>query len=114
MQVVFNVALIASVAIFVALLGVLLLSIKPYKNFERGIATLVWAFPASVIGTMVLAYLDTPHIFLPLFGGPGLAALLVPPGRSGVWRALGGMLVALSIFISLVTTGILEMPDMRS
>ena len=91
-----------------ALLIVLLRAIKPYKNFERGVATLVWAFPASVLATMLLVYLDVPYIFLPLFGGPGLSALVLPPGGSAAWRLLGGLLVALSVFVSLVTTGVLE------
>lgn len=109
-QPVFNLALIVSMGIFIALLGVLIWSLKPYKNFERGIATLVWAFPASVLVTMILVYLDTPYIFLSLFGGPGLSSLAVPPAKSRVYAALGGVMVALSIFITLVTTGVIEMP----
>lgn len=109
MQVAFNAALISSLGIFVALLGVLLWSIRPYKNFERGVATLTWTFPASVLVTMGLVYLDTPYIFLPLFGGPGLSALIVPPDGSLLWRVLGGTLLALSSFITLVTTGTVEM-----
>lgn len=108
LQVAFNFALIASLAIFVALLVVLLVAIRPYKNFERGIATLVWAFPVSVLATMALVYLDLPYIFLSLFGGPGLCASVVPPGGSAAWRVLGGTLLALSIFVSMVTTGFLE------
>lgn len=108
LQVAFNLALIASLAMFVGLLGVLFRAIRPYKNFERGVATLIWAFPASVLATMILVYLDLPHIFLSLFGGPGLSALILPPGGSALWRTLGGVLLVLSIFISLVTTGILE------
>lgn len=108
LQVAFNLALIASSVMFVALLGVLLRSVRPYKNFERGVATLIWAFPASVLVTMILVYLDLPQIFLSLFGGPGLSSLIMPPGRSKLWRALGGVLLALSIFISLVTTSVLE------
>ncbi len=108
LQLAFNLALIASVGIFVALLVALIRAIRPYKNFEGGVATLVWSFPASVLATMILAYLDTPYIFVPLFGGPGLSALAVPPGGSTVWRVLGGALLALSVFISLVTTGVLE------
>lgn len=106
----FNLALIVSVAIFVGLLGALILSLKPYKNFERGIATLVWAFPASVLVTMFLVYLDTPYIFLSLFGGPGLSSLVVPPSESRAWRVLGGVMVILSVFITLVTTEIIDMP----
>ncbi|QIN84558.1 hypothetical protein GBA63_19350 [Rubrobacter tropicus] len=111
MQLAFNVALIVSVAIFVGLLGALIWAIRPYKNFERGVATLVWAFPASVLVTMVLVYLDTPYIFLSLFGGPGLSALIAPPARSRAWCVLGGVLLALSVFITLVTTGVLEVPE---
>lgn len=110
-QLAFNLALIVSLAIFVALLGALIYAIRPYKNFERGVATLVWAFPASVVLTMVLVYLDTPYIFLSLFGGPGLSALIAPPAGSGVWRVLGGIMLALSAFITLVTVGVLEIPD---
>jgi hypothetical protein len=110
MQLAFNVALIVSVAIFVGLLGALIWAIRPYKNFERGVATLVWAFPASVLATMLLVYLDTPYIFLSLFGGPGLSALIVPPAGSRIWRILGGVMLALSAFITLVTTGVLEIP----
>lgn len=108
LQLAFNVALVLSLLIFVALLGVLLRAIRPYKNFERGVATLIWAFPASVLATMALVYLDLPYIFLSLFGGPGLCALIAPPGGSAAWRLLGGALLALSVFVSLVTTGILE------
>lgn len=107
-QLVFNLALIVSVAIIVGLLGFTVYEIRPFKNFERGIATLTWAFPTSVLLTMILVYLDTPYIFLSLFGGPGLSALLAPPAKSRVWRVLGGVLVALSIFITLVTTGAVE------
>jgi hypothetical protein len=108
LQVTFNLALITSSVMFVVLLGVLLRSVRPYKNFERGVATLIWAFPASVLATMILVYLDLPQIFLSLFGGPGLSSLIVPPGGSALWRTLGGVLLALSVFISLVTTGVLE------
>ena len=108
LQVSFNVALVLSLVIFVALLVVLLKEIRPYKNFERGVATLVWAFPASVLVTMLLAYVDTPYVFLSLFGGPALSSLIVPPGGSGAWRVFGGTLLVLSVFVSLVTTGVLE------
>jgi hypothetical protein len=107
-QLAFNVALVSSFAIFVALLGVLLREIRPYKSFERGVATLVWAFPASVLATMLLVYLDTPYIFLTLFGGPGLSVLVVPPAGSRLLRALGGALLAFAAFITLATTGVLE------
>jgi hypothetical protein len=110
-QLAFNLALIVSVGIFVALLVALIRAIRPYKNFERGVATLVWFFPASVLATMILAYLDTPYIFLPLFGGPGLSALIAPPTGVRAWRTLGGVLLALSVFITLVTTGVLEVPE---
>lgn len=110
-QLAFNVALIISMGIFVALLGALIWYLKPYKNFERGIATLVWAFPGSVLVTMVLVYLDTPYIFLSLFGGPGLSSFAVPPAKSRVWSTLGVAMVILSIFITLVTTGVIEMPE---
>ena len=108
MQLAFNVALVLSLVIFVALLVVLLKEIRPYKNFERGVATLVWAFPASVLITMLLAYLDTPYVFLSLFGGPGLSSLILPPGQSAAWRVLGGALLVLAAFVSLVTIGVLE------
>lgn len=100
----FNLALLGSAGIFVGLLGFLLYKVRPFTNFERGIATLFWSFPASVLLTMILIYLNLPYFFLSLFGGPGLSALLVPPARSKVWRALGGILLALSIFITLVVT----------
>ena len=108
LQVAFNLAMVVSLGIFVALLGVLLWTIMPYENFERGLATLIWAFPASVLATMILVYLDLPYIFLSLFGGPGLSAVIVPPKKSVVWRSFGGLLLALSVFISLVTTGVVE------
>lgn len=57
---------------------------------------------------MLLAYLDTPYVFLSLFGGPGLSSLILPPGRSAVWRFLGGALLVLAAFVSLVTIGVLE------
>ena len=41
LQVTFNLALITSSVMFVVLLGVLLRSVRPYKNFERGVATLI-------------------------------------------------------------------------
>ena len=68
----------------------------------------MWSFPASVLATMILVYLDTPYIFVPLFGGPGLSALPVPPGGSAGWRVLGGALLALSVFIRLVTAAVQE------
>ena len=108
LQLAFNLALIVSVGIFVALLVALIRAIRPYKNFERGVATLIWAFPASVLATMALVYLDVPYIFLSLFGGPGLCALVVPPGGTKAWRLVGGALLALSVFVSMVTTGVLE------
>lgn len=111
MQLAFNIALIVCAGIFVGLLGALIWAIRPYKNFEPGVATLVWAFPASVLATMILVYLDTPYIFLSLFGGPGLSSLIIPPARSRAWRVLAGILLTLSVFITLVTVGILEVPD---
>ena len=108
LQLSFNVALIISLVIFVALLVVLIRAIRPYENFERGVATLMWTFPVSVLATMLLAYLDTPYVFLSLFGGPGLSSLIAPPGRSAMWRTLGGALLVLSVFVSLVTVGVLE------
>lgn len=108
LQLVFNLALVVSVAIIVGLLGVIVREIRPFKNFDRGIAALTWSFPVSVLLTMVLVYLDTPYIFLSLFGGPGLSALLVPPSKSRIWRIPGAILVALSVFITLVTTGTIE------
>lgn len=104
----FNLAMVASLGMFVALLWVLLRAMRPYENFERGVATLMWAFPASVLATMLLVYLDLPYIFLSLFGGPGLSAAVAPPEKSSAWRIFGGMLLALSVFISLVTAGVVE------
>lgn len=80
-QVAFNAALLASVAIFVGLFAFLIREVRPFETFERGVAALLWGFPLSVLATMVLVYLDTPYIFLPLFGGPGLCALVFPPRR---------------------------------
>jgi hypothetical protein len=107
----FDVALALSAAIFVGLFGFVLYRIKPFSNFERGIAALIWAFPLSVLLTMVLAYLDLPHIFLSLFGVPGLSVLVLPPEGSGAWRLLGGLLLAFSVFITLVTTGVLAVGE---
>lgn len=73
-------------------------------------ATLVWSLPVSVFLTMLLVYLDTPYIFLSLFGSPGLSALLVPPGGSGLWRTLGGVLVTSSVLITLVTSSVIALP----
>lgn len=111
-QVAFNAALLFSAVIFVGLFGFLMREIRPFKNFERGVAALLWSFPLSVLATMVLVYLDTPYIFLSLFGGPGISALVFPPAGSRVLRVLGGLLVVLSIFITLVTTGALDL-DVR-
>lgn len=113
MQAVFNVALLLAVVIFVGFVGWILYEIKPFKNFERGVAALIWSLPISVFLTMILVYLDTPYIFLSLFGVPGLSAGLLPPGKSWVWRALGGALLALSIFITLVTSGVMEIEGLR-
>lgn len=110
-DVAFDVALALSAAIFVGLFGFVLYRIKPFSNFERGIAALIWAFPTSVLVTMVLVYLDLPHIFLSLFGIPGLSALALPPEGSRAWRFLGGTLLALSVFITLVTTGVVEIGE---
>lgn len=108
-QLFFNLALFVSVVILFGLLGFAAYKVRPFKNFERGIATLTCSFPASVLLTMILVYLDTPYIFLSLFGGPGLSALLAPPAGQRIWRVLGGLLIVLSAFITLVTTGIVEM-----
>lgn len=108
----FNAALLVSVAIFVWLFAFLIREIRPFKSFERGVAALLWSFPLSVLATMILVYLDTPYIFLSLFGGPGLCALAFPPLGSRTLRVLGGVLLALSVFITLVTTGTLEL-DVR-
>lgn len=108
-QLLFNLALIGSVAILIGLLGFAVYEIRPLKNLERGIAALTFSFPASVLLTMVLVYVDTPYIFLSLFGGPGLSVLLVPPAGWRLWRVQGGILLALSAFMTLVTTGVIEM-----
>lgn len=108
MQLVFNLALLLSAMIFVVFVGLILYEIKPFTRFERGVAALIWSLPVSVFLTMLLVYLDTPYIFLSLFGVPGLSALVLSPRGSGVWRALGGVLLALSVFITLVTTGLIE------
>ena len=111
-QVAFNAALLFAVAIFVGLFAFLIREIRPFKNFERGVAALLWSFPLSVLATMILVYLDTPYIFLSLFGGPGLSALVFPPVGWRALRVLGGLLLALSVFITLVTTGALDL-DVR-
>lgn len=108
-QLLFNLALLVSVVTLVVLLGFAAYKVRPFKNFERSVATLTWTFPASVLLTMILVYMDTPYIFLSLFGGPGLSALLVPPTGWRIWRVLGGPLLVLSAFITLVTTGVVEM-----
>ena len=69
-------------------------------------------FPLSVLATMILVYLDTLYIFFSLFGGPGLSAIVFPPAGSNALRVLGGILLALSGFITLVTTGVLDL-DVR-
>ena len=109
MQMVFNLALLLAVVIFVVFVSLILYEIKPFANFERGVATLIWSLPVGVFLTMILVYLDTPYIFLSLFGILGLSALLRPPGKSRVWRVLGGVLVVLSVFITLVTSGVIEL-----
>jgi hypothetical protein len=108
-QTVFSLALLVSAVIFVVFVGLILYEIRPFTNYERGLAALIWALPVSVFLTMILVYLDTPYIFLSLFGVPGLSALLLPTGKSGVWRVLGGVLLALSVFITLVTSGVIEL-----
>ena len=113
MQLIFNLALLVSAVIFVVFVGLILYEIKPFKNFEMGVAALIWSVPISVFLTMLLVYLDTPYIFLSLFGVPGLSTLLWPPGKSGVWRVLGGVLLLLSIFITLVTSGVVEIEGIR-
>lgn len=89
--------------------GLILYEIRPFTNFGKGVAALIWSQPVSIFVTMLLVYLGTPYIFLSLFGVPGLSALLLPPGKSGVWRVLGGVLSALSVFITLVTSGAIEL-----
>jgi len=37
----------------------------------------------------------------------------LPPGKRGVWRVLGGVLVVLSVFITLVTGGVIEIQGIR-
>jgi hypothetical protein len=113
MQTVFSMALLVSAVIFVMFVGLILYEIRPFTNYERGLAALIWSLPVSVFLTMILVYLDTPYIFLSLFGVPGLSALLLPPGKSGVWRVLGGVLVVLSVFIALVTGGVIEIQGIR-
>lgn len=108
MQTVFSLALLVSAIIFVVYVGLILYRIRPFTNYERGLAALIWSLPVSVFLTMILVYLDTPYIFLSLFGVPGLSALLWPPKERGAWRVPGGVLLILSIFITLVTTGVLE------
>ena len=108
MEMVFSLALLVSAVIFVVFVGLIIYEIRPFTNFERGIAALIWSLPISVFLSMMLVYLDTPYIFLSLFGVPGLSGLLLPPGKSGVWRVLGGILLALSVFITLVTSGVIE------
>lgn len=111
-QLVFNAALLLAVAIFIGLFALLMREIRPFKSFERGVAALLWSFPLSVLATTILVYLDTPYFFLSLFGGPGLSALVLPPAGSRVLRILGGLLLAVSVFITLVTTGVLDL-DVR-
>jgi hypothetical protein len=111
-QMAFNAALLVSVAIFAGLFAFLIREIRPFKSFERGVAALLWSFPLSVLATMILVYLDTPYIFLSLFGGPGLSALVFPPAGSRALRVLGGILLVLSVSITLVTTGALDV-DVR-
>ena len=65
-QVASNAALLFAVAIFVGLFAFLIREIRPFKNFERGVAALLWSFPLSVLATKILVYLDTPYIFLSL------------------------------------------------
>lgn len=108
MQLAFNLALLVSAVIFVVFVSLILYEIKPFTRFERGVAALIWSLPVAVFLTMLLVYLDTPYIFLSLFGVPGLSALFLPPGESWVWRILGGVLVMLSVFITLVTTGLVK------
>ncbi|HZY64259.1 MAG TPA: hypothetical protein VFE21_00035 [Rubrobacteraceae bacterium] len=88
--------------------GLIIYEIRPFTNFERGVAALIWSLPISVFLTMILVYLDTPYIFLSLFGVPGFSGLLLPPGKFWLWRVLGGVLLALSVFITLVTSGVIE------
>lgn len=107
MQLAFDLALLFSAVVFVVFVALILYEIKPFTRFERGVAALIWSVPLAVFLTMLLVYLDTPYIFLSLFGVPGLSALLLPPHGSLVWRVLGGMLVALSVFVTLVTTGVI-------
>lgn len=107
MQLAFDLALLFSAVIFVVFVALILYEIKPFTRFERGVAALIWSVPLAVFLTMLLVYLDTPYIFLSLFGVPGLSALLLPPHGSLVWRVLGGALVALSVFVTLVTTGVI-------
>ncbi len=109
MQTVFSLALLVSAVIFVVFVGLILYRVRPFTNYERGLAALIWSLPVSVFLTMILIYLDTPYIFLSLFGVPGLSALLLSPGKRRVWRALGGALLTLSVYITLVTSGVIEL-----
>ncbi len=107
MQLVFDLALLLAVIIFVSFVGLILYEIRPFTNFERGVAALIWSLPVSVFLTMILVYLDTPYIFLSLFGVPGLSALIWSPGKTWMWRVPGGVMLALSVFITLVTSGVI-------
>ena len=109
MQTVFSLALLISAVIFVSFVGLILYELRPFSDYERGLAALIWSLPVSVFLTMILVYLDTPYIFLSLFGVPGLSGLLLPPRRVPMWRILGGVMLILSIFITLVTSGVFEL-----
>lgn len=100
--------------IFVVSVGLILYEIRPFTNFGKGVAALIWSLAVSIFLTMLLVYLDTPYIFLSLFGVPGLSALLLSPRKSSMWRVLGGrvlggILSALSVFITLATSRVIEL-----
>ena len=63
----------------------------------------------SVFLTMILVYLDTPYIFFVALRRSRLSGFLLPPGGSPAWRILGGVMLMLSIFITLVTSGVFEL-----
>ena len=105
----FSLALLVAAVIFVVFVGSILYEIRPFANYERGLAALIWSLPISIFLTMILVYLDTPYIFLSLFDVPALSALLLPPGKRGVWRVLVGVLSTLPVLIMLITSGGIEL-----
>ena len=45
MQVVFGLALLVSAVIFVLFVGLILYELRPFSNYERGLAALIWSLP---------------------------------------------------------------------